>query len=118
LTLTPHCFEGLPALATLVLSGCELINVPAALRALACSLTSLSLPYNDDLQLADDDVKTLLALRKLRKLDLAKTPRRRVPNGQSPWSLGSVQQLVDLPSAFSVQHGHGLALRIRQDKEF
>ena len=41
-----------------------------ALTALEGSATSIALAYNDDLQLASDDVGTLLALRELQKLDL------------------------------------------------
>ena len=61
-------------MAALRLSECGLMHIPAAVAALAGSLTSLELPYNNDLQLDNDDVECLLSLRKLRTLDLQKSP--------------------------------------------
>ena len=52
-TFTPDSFVRLTALATLKLSSCGLIHIPAAVTALAGSLTSLALPLDNDLQMAD-----------------------------------------------------------------
>jgi len=86
--------------------ACGLASIPSALTALSGSLTTLALPYNDDLQLAEDDVVTLLALRKLQNLDLRKF---------SLWSPHSLQHLVDLPNAFHARHGHALALQVQEE---
>jgi Leucine-rich repeat (LRR) protein len=129
MTLMPDCFTGLTALATLQLYECGLTELPPALTALAASLTVLELHDNDDLQLADDDTTTLLTLRKLRRLDLRKSCLMGAfsPGSvaeaaielaahlsyQPPlWSLGSLQQLLNLPNAFRAQNGHSLVVHI------
>lgn len=71
-TLAPDLFPALTALAALELRACALASIPAALAALAGTLTRLALPFNDNLQLEHDDVATLLELRNLRTLDLRK----------------------------------------------
>ena len=130
----------LTALATLQLEACGLTSIPAALAALAGSLTSLALSHNDDLQLANDDIVTLLALGKLQNLDLRKSHVRKMNHRpvcpmeaeflkeyeeaaetvaaflqyRPPlWSPDSLQHLVNLPSAFRVHHGRTLALQVR-----
>lgn len=70
--LTLDCFAGLSALSSLELEACGLASIPIALTALEGSLTSLAVPFNNDLQLAHEDVEILLTLRKLRRLDLRK----------------------------------------------
>ena len=131
--LTPDCFTGMTALAALHLQRCDLARIPAALTALAASLTWLALPFNDGLQLADDDVKILLALRKLRELDLRKQSvtaalgwrhseaaaavEAHMHYQPALWSARSLQHLVDLPKAFLVQHGHVLALHVHEAEE-
>ncbi len=72
LCITRGCYMRLTALATLRLEACGLTGIPSALTALGGSLTTLALPLNDELQLADHDIVTLLALRKLQNLDLRK----------------------------------------------
>ena len=129
MTLTPDCFTGLTALASLQLNFCDLTNVPPALTALAGSLTSLELALNNDLQLASDDVATLLTLRKLRMLDLRKSSLDHatriaaaaaaeavLPVQPPSWSMRSVQHLVNLPAAFLTQHGHVLALLMHEEE--
>ncbi len=104
--------EGFTGLSTLNMMMCGLASIPAAVgAALAGSLTHLALPYNDDLQLADADVATLLALRKLQTLDLRKTSLE----NKLQWSPRSLQHLVELPVAFLANHGHKLALRLLDD---
>ena len=68
----PDSLTGLTALVTLSLEKCGLSNIPTAIAALALSLATLQLPFNEDLQLADDDIAVLLALPRLRTLDLQK----------------------------------------------
>ena len=117
IALMPDCFTRLTALSTLKLGGCGLIKLPTALTALESSLTSLSLPWNNDLQLGRADVAILVALRKLQYLDLRKfflqwvfksinleavdavISHLRYEPGL--WSHRSLQHLVDLPGAFS-----------------
>jgi len=126
----PDCFAGVPALATVELSSCGLASVPAALTALAGSLTSLAMPHNGDLQLAHGDAATLLALRKLRHLDLRKSSfenalsymaSRRVVEElhfePALWTARSLQHLVTLPDAFRAQHGHALDLLMYEEEE-
>ncbi len=141
-SLTRDCFAGLTALATLRLEACGLSNIPEALTALSGSLTYLALPNNDDLQVPDYDIRILLALPTLQKLDLRKSrcissmQNVRTVVDVSPafkraaetvaaslhydpplWSQRSLQQLVDLPNAFLARHGHTLALQIYQESE-
>ena len=122
----PDSFTRLTALATLTLTKCGLVHIQAAVTGLAGSLTALSLPYNDGLQLAADDCVLLLTLKKLRALDLQKSctslALSRAGLAASPaasehsndhasmWSPRSLQHLVKLPGAFLAQHGHALAL--------
>ena len=130
-TLMPDCFTGLSALATLEMKACGLVSIPKALMAVASSLTSLALPLNNNLQLAADDVATLLALRKLQKLDLRKSSLRSALTSsgiaaaadavtadlryEPPlWSLDSLQHLVSLPTAFLALHGHALVLQVHE----
>ena len=127
-TLMPNCLEGLTALAMLKLESCGLANIPTAVLALAGSLTLLALPFNADLQLASSDVTTLLALRKLRKLDLRKTFVGSDLNGSLSevviahlrnhpvWSEDSLQHLLDLRNAFNGRHGHALAVQVRDSE--
>ena len=134
LTLTVDCLTGLPALAALELDQCSLTSVPTVVTALAYSLTDLARPYNDALQLADGDIATLLALQKLRQLDLRKNAFEDIllngDLGQAAaaveehlqydlplWSRRSLQHLVDLPNAFRAQHGHALTLRMEDLEE-
>jgi len=125
-TFQPGCFRGMTALASLKLETCGLASIPAALSGLRASLTHLALPENDALQVEDDDIATVLALRKLQMLDLRKSPVGRVLTGAAetavttqlhyepaPWTLRSMQYLVDLPNAFRAQHGHVLSLQLR-----
>ena len=127
-TLQPDCFAGLTALASLELLECGLDSIPPALTALAGSLMSLALPYNNDLQLAYDDVATLLALRSLQQLDLRKSSfnkvfrkgdiliaavvQDRLHYEPALWSPRSVKHLVRLPGAFVKNHGHVLDLEV------
>ncbi len=127
-SLLPKCFTSLSALATLQLAACDLDKIPLALTALEGSLTNLQLPFNDKLQLAHEDMKTLLTLRELRMLDLHKSSlvdalgddaatvphavRARLQHQLAPWSLRSVQHMADLRSDFLAQHGHSLALEV------
>ena len=127
-TLQPDCFTGLTALASLELSACGLASIPSAVTALVDSLTSLALPCNDGLQLADDDIATLLALQKLRQLDLQKSPfgeafedvdtdlanavESHLRYEPVLWSQRSFQRLVQLPGAFLAQHGHVPVLKV------
>jgi len=129
-TLIPGCLTGLTALATLELKGCGLVLIPTALTALQGSLTRLALPFNDNLQLAETDVAILLALRKLRMLDMQKYSLtnpldntaavalsahvRYVP---APWSERSLQHLVTLQSAFQSKHGIVLALDVHVESD-
>ncbi len=82
--LEPDALRGLTGLAMLELATCGLAEIPEALTALVGSLTSLALPYNDKLQLGDRDVRTLLALPKLRMLDLRKPPLTHALTGAAP----------------------------------
>ena len=107
-TLTPDSFTGLTALATLKLKSCGLARIPSAVAALAGSLTSLSLPLNDSLQLKHDDNIALLALPELQTLDLRKTGYTMYDT----WSLRSMQRLVRLPDAFFDRHEHALDIRL------
>ncbi len=130
MTVMPDAFTGLTALARLDLSECGLIRVPTAVTALSGSLTSLAMPYNNELQLTADDVRTLLALRKLQTLDLQKEPFEHVLAGGAAasvtaqlhygpalWSQRSLQHLVALPNIFLARHGHALALRLSWDDD-
>ena len=123
--LMSNCLVALTVLATLELESCGLANIPAAVIALEGSLTSLALPFNPDLQLAHSDIATLLALRKLRKLDLrkilsgsqlngalARAVKAKLRYSPSLWSVGSLQHLLNLPNAFSARHGHALAVQV------
>lgn len=128
--LQPDCFKRLPALASLELRACSLVSIPPAVAALAGSLTSLALPYNDDMQLAADDIAVLLALRELRQLNLQKSSLRlaflvrdgdtavadavkaRLHYEPSLWSPRSLQHLVQLPGTFLAHHGHVPALKV------
>jgi len=126
--LAPECFTGLTALMSLKLQECGLINIPPALAALGGSLTSLELPLNNGLQLADDDFTALLALQKLRKLNLHKSSlsesydsgdRALASAAQAHlqfvpalWSSCSLKHLVRLPGAFLKGHGHELDLEM------
>ena len=128
LTLLPDCFTALTALHTLRLYDCGLANIPAALTALAGSLTSLTVSYTTELQLDSDVVATLLLLRTLRKLHLPKTSLSTAMRdsgtaaadvleahlGFQPalWTTRSLQHLVELPGAFLAQNGHALALHL------
>ncbi len=89
----------------------------------------MKLAFNDDLQLADGDVKMLLTLRKLQKLDLRKSSLEQAiqiasaaaeeadsPAQPPSWSLRSVQHLVNLPAAFFAQHGHVVALLMHEEE--
>ena len=127
-TTTPDCFTRLPALATLELFECGLSSIPAALTALAGSLTSLVLANNDDLQLRHDDVNILLALGKLRKLDLRKIEWAQPVEAGNPaagymgrpydascWLRSSLQRVVELLTGFHQQHGHALAIELHRD---
>jgi len=123
--LMSNCLACLTVLAKLELESCGLASIPAAVTALEDSLASLALPFNPDLQLADSDVTVLLALRKLRKLDLRKVLSGSQLNGAlaravkaklryspSLWSVGSLQHLLNLPNDFSARHGHALAVQV------
>ena len=128
--LMPDCFAGLTALATLTLHRCGLSAIPTAVTALANSLTSLMLPFNDGLQLADDDITVLLALSKLQTLDLRKQSLLSLPDNPTavavsahlhyvpaPWSECSLKRLVRLPSAFIAKHGRAIALEVHVEPE-
>jgi len=124
--LSPDSFSRLSALAMLKLDTCGLIGIPAAVTALAGSLTSLALADNDDLQLTSDGCTHLLALKKLTTLDLQKSGMdaalhragvtaphavlAHLNETANPWSPQSLQHLVELPGAFLAQNGHSLAL--------
>ena len=86
----------------------------------------MELPFNDGLQLSNDDRAHLLTLNRLRKLDLQKSCMElalhraglaappavitHLEHYANQWSTRSLQHLVELPSAFVVEHGHALAL--------
>ena len=118
----PDCFLGLPALATVELYSCDVWRIPEALTGLRCSLTHLELPCNDALQLWDEGISTLLALSKLRTLNLRKPPSRSLDSwstggtDSSKWLPDSLQHLMDLPSAFLNRHGHELNLQVEDDE--
>ncbi len=130
-SLTPDSLTRLTALATFKLDTCGLVRVPAAVTALAGSLTSLALPYNDGLQLTDDGCTRLLTLKKLKNLDLQKScvdmalhiagltaPNavlQHLDNNANPWSPQSLQHLVELPGAFLAQNGRLLALTMYKE---
>ena len=129
-TWLPDCLTGLTRLATLQLMQCGLSKIPTALTALRASLTSLALPFNDKLQLANGDIAVLLTLRRLQALDLRKWALKdpldnaeavalnaKLQYEPAPWSLRSLQHLVTLPNSFHAQHGHVLALQmcLRED---
>jgi len=116
-TMTPDCFTGLTALATLDLIDCSLTTIPPALTALAGSLTSLMLPFNDGFQLDPDAAKRVLALGKLRELDLRTKEYVFEPQDGSAWKLYSLQGVVELLEAFLLQHGHWLAIRLHRDTD-
>ena len=101
--LTSDAFAGLTALATVELDGCGLSAIPPALSALSASLTRLALPHNDSLHHGDGDIKTLLTLAKLRKLEL---------QGSAPLNRRSMQTLLNLENAFRAEHGHALAMDV------
>ncbi len=127
-TFTPDCFARSTPLTAIKLRKCGLTSIPSALTALCGSLTLLSLPLNDRLQLADDDTKVLLSLRKLRKLHLQKSSLRtafkdgdtavaaavkaHLHHEPALWSQRSLQHLVQLPVAFLLQHGHVPELKV------
>jgi len=130
LSLTADCFTGLKALASLKIYDGDLVSIPPALTALEDSLTRLELPYNDALQLADEDLMVLLALRKLQIVDLIKSDLEDTENltvaarqaarvvtaqlqyGPSVWTSQSLQYVAELPVAFLEEHGRRLALRV------
>ena len=121
-TLQPDCFTGLTALVSLALEDCGLASIPLAVTALAGSLTTLALSCNDQLQLADGDIATLLALRELQQLNLRKSSFDTAFEDGDPavadavqahlhympplWSVHSMQILLRLPGAFLAEHGH------------
>ncbi len=133
LVLMPDCLMGLTALVRLTIYDCGLASIPSALEALGGSLTRLALPYNDAMQLAHNDVTVLLALRRLRMLDLRKTnaldllddnedleqAAGQVANAvvaklhfePSTWSNLHVQQFAELAASFALEHGRKLALQ-------
>ena len=125
-TVMPDCFAGLTALATLELRLCGFAVIPTALTALQDSLTALALSDNDDLQLTKAGVMTLLALRKLRTLELLKRDLVDALDNRAAaaavsaqfkytpaaWSSRSLQRLVTLPNAFLARHGHVLDLQL------
>lgn len=127
-TLQPDTFTGLTALVSLELMECGLVSIPPAVTALIGSLTSLALPYNNDLQLADDDIATLLSLQCLRQLNLRKSSfTTAFRNGdiataeaakahlhyEPPlWSPRSLHHLVQLPGSFLAYHGHVPAMQV------
>ena len=118
-SLLPDSLVVLPALATLELEDCGIVSIPVALTALTDSLTRLALAANNALQLDSEGFLTLLALRKLRMLDLRK-PAPHGPGGAMAtqplnWSPRSVCHLVKLCPAFMEQHGHMPALRVTDD---
>jgi len=119
LRLQGDCFLGLRALATLELEGSGFATIPGALTALGDSLTHLALPSNDTLQLELGDVSILLALRKLRSLDLRKHNPRGTAGALAGqplnWSPRSLHSLVHLHAAFQKKHGHMPALRVTDD---
>ena len=130
MTLMPDAFTGLTALARLELTSFGLICIPTALTALSGSLTLLRVLYNNELQLTADDVRTLLALRKLQTLDLHKAPLEAEVTGATVasltaqlhyqpvlWSQRSLRHLVALPNIFCAQHGHALALHVYHDDD-
>ena len=96
LCFLPDSFTGLPALSMLSMQ-CELLSIPPALTVLAGSLTHLTLAYNDSLQLADDNVSILLALGKLRTLDLQKS--RSVRTKSCPGSNFHIAMVPAQPAA-------------------
>ncbi len=129
-TLMPDALTGLTTLARLELEFCGLICIPTSLTALSGSLTSLAMPYNNEMQLTKSDVTTLLALQKLQTLELQKAPMEAVVNNATTalvtaqlhyhpalWSPRSLQHLVALPNMFLAQHGHALALRVYCDDD-
>jgi len=131
ITLLPDCLAGLPSLATVELARCNLASIPAALTALSGSLRSLSLPWNYALKLTSVDVKTVLALRELRYLDLQKGSFRDDDDvlshraadaviselGCEPalWTTRSVQHLCELRSSFLAQHSRELNLELDEE---
>ena len=108
--LEPDCLTGLKSSATLQLRECGLASISPALTSLGGSLqTWLQLPFNNDLQIADDDVTIRLALRKLRKVDLRKMSvndsvvgststalRAQLRYDPAAWSFRSLRHLVEL----------------------
>ena len=129
-TLLPECLAGLTALAAVNLTGCGLVRIPEALTAVSAGLSSMALPYNDELQLANSDVATLLPLRRLRHLDLRKTPfDEAIDYGLASavlgelhyepplWSMRSLQRLVSFLSAFFALHGHAVDLLMDENIE-
>ena len=124
--LWPGCFVGLMALAKLRLEGCGLVEIPPALTALGGSLTSLALPSNHSLQLVDNDIAILLALRKLRNLDLRKSVFDETSVAASAviahvgyppalWNMKSLQHIANLPGLFLRQNDHVPALHLSHD---
>ncbi len=88
------------------------------------------MPYNNELQLTNNDVRTLLALRKLQTLDLHKEPLEAKVTGATAasltaelhyqpvlWSQRSLRHLVALPNIFRAQHGRALALHVYHDDD-
>ena len=125
LAIMPDSFVGLTALkARRKLHECGVSHIPAAVTALSGSLTSLVLYGNNALQLTSDDVARVLTLRKLRILNLQKRSFKVVMGHPAAantvaahlryqpalWSPRSLQHLIELSSAFVVQHGRALAL--------
>lgn len=122
--LMPDCVSVLAGLATLKLASCGLTCIPAALTALAGSLTHLALPRNHALQMTDEDVMTILALRQLQLLDL----RKRAPQAAVTyegmqmtelafWSMRSLQRLCNLQAGYHAQHGRLVTLEMYHEDE-
>ena len=119
LKLMPDCLSELAGLATIELKECGLTNIPAALTALAGSLTSLALPRNHALQVANEDVVTILALPQLKLLDLRKHAPHVTVTYENVrltelafWSMRSLQHLCNLQACYHAQHGHLVALEM------
>ena len=123
-TLMTDSFSMLAELTTVELEACGLSSIPAALTALSGSLTRLALPRNHALQVADEDIKTFLALPQLQMLDL----RKRAPQAAvtyeglrmtelAPWSMRSLQRLCNLQATYHAQHGRLVALEMYYEDE-
>jgi len=134
LMLTADCLVGLTTLARLSIYDCGLVSIPPALEALGGSLTRLALLYNNALELTHGDVKVLLALHKLRTLDLrkdnlldyieesddlrdvayeaARAVQAKLHFTPSVWSNCSMQHLMELSAAYYAEHGRVLDARV------